>query len=713
MLLNSLKILIDERELFICSAKLHGDSQLIILNLTKHMKITKLAVPRGIRYISQWEEFKLPEYPNIIDKQIPGCGFTEYCLTNDQNIILVSPRKMLLENKNDQHTGEVFLVKSILRELGVDLDISTKRTTNSRMYHHLSLEEENDKELIERNFKRICDELIGYYLVRSANNLPSKILVTYDSFRKVKETLIGLGVFDQFYVVVDEFQSIFVDSRFKSSTEIEFINHLQDVRRLCYVSATPMLKEYLEILDEFKNLPYIQFDWESEDPGRVVKPFLEVRSLRSVQGDATRIIEFYKSGNFKTTVRVNSNGDTEVVESREAVLYVNSVNNIISIISKSKLSPEEVNILCADTPENTQKLQSKLGKDYRIGRVPTKEEPRKMFTLCTRTVYLGADFYSDNARTFIFSDANIDSLVVDITLDLPQILGRQRLNCNPWKNKAMLYVRIIATKNKMALDDFHELISKKVKSTERLLAAYYNIDDKGGLDEEQVKIKEELAKKYLKDVLSSNYSDDYVAVNRHAGSTLVPVMNNLALISEQRAYDIQQVDYADRFSVFNQIEKTFSVNSEINKEILLFQEEFKKCRNQKEQLRFLCTQEISDAAKSSILDLVPEYMRKFYLMIGPERCRALGYDYSKLKDECNMMTFDTSLLRDRIYEEFFVDDIILKSELKQRIARIYEDLEYKRSPKATDIEDWFVVKRATIPVDGKHKEAFKLIRKLY
>ena len=37
--------------------------------------------------------------------------------------------------------------------------------------------------------------------------------------------------------------------------EIEMTDKLY---RLCYVSATPMLTNYLEDLDEFKNLPYFQ-----------------------------------------------------------------------------------------------------------------------------------------------------------------------------------------------------------------------------------------------------------------------------------------------------------------------------------------------------------------------------------------------------------------------------------------------------------------------
>jgi len=65
-----------------------------------------------------------------------------------------------------------------------------------------------------------------------------------------------------------------------------------------------------------------------------------------------------------------------------------------------------------------------LGKGYTIGTIPLKGEKPKMFTFCTRTVYLGADFYSTCAQSFIFSDSDIECLAVDISQDLPQILGR-------------------------------------------------------------------------------------------------------------------------------------------------------------------------------------------------------------------------------------------------------------------------------------------------
>ena len=71
------------------------------------MKKNKMTVPVGIRYMSEWKDFIIPDYPCIMDKKIPGCGFTEYCITNSEDIILCSPRKILLSNKEEQHPGEI------------------------------------------------------------------------------------------------------------------------------------------------------------------------------------------------------------------------------------------------------------------------------------------------------------------------------------------------------------------------------------------------------------------------------------------------------------------------------------------------------------------------------------------------------------------------------------------------------------------------------
>ena len=328
-------------------------------------------VPKGIRYISDWDEFEIFDFPHILDKQIPGCGFTEYCLTNCENVVLCSPRKILMQNKYDQHPEDVFLVKSNYEKVsGVDKDLMAaispdnkasifnleKLEKKARLYQKQL--EENSRE----EWKILRNRILEYVTSRVKSRKPVKFLVTYDSFRKLKDILadINLWTIDcsldndrlDYRVVVDEFQSIFIDSRFKSDTELEFVNVLQGIDKVCYVSATPMIDTYLRMVSEFKDLPYYELDWKTEDPDRVQKPSIIVRQLVSITKQSRAVISPYLSGEYYRELVNDSSGVIKELVSKELVIYVNSVNNIVKIIKGNKLSPSQVNILCADTEKN-------------------------------------------------------------------------------------------------------------------------------------------------------------------------------------------------------------------------------------------------------------------------------------------------------------------------------------------------------------------------
>lgn len=653
----------------------------------------KIIVPDYVRYISEWKEFGLPDFPHILDKKIPGCGFTEYCITNFQHSIVCSPRKMLLENKEEQHPGELFYFRSEMdKSLCVDKDLLSNIITKEEVV-------EAGKKVLLENMKNL---LMSYIHGRRQQNLPIKIIVTYDSFRILKEILIKEGIFDIFQIIVDEFQSIFTDSRFKSDTEIEFINHLKDIQQLCFVSATPMIDTYLEMLPDFKDLPYFELDWETKNPGRVLRPDLKVKVINSVISQAVEIIKTYKDGQFESALDIDSSGNIREVFSKEAVIYVNSVKNIVSIIKKAGIIPEEVNILCANTSDNQNKLNRIAGKGvYQIGKVPLKGDPHKMFTLCTRTVYLGADFYSDNARTFILSDANIDTLAVDITLDLPQILGRQRLKENPWKNRAELYFKSILRGNTVTEKDFKEYIEKKLSKTENLLSIY-----KKGTSKE----KHDLAEKYLKSAKRDNYKDDYVAVNTHGGSDLFPVKNDLVIISERRAFDIQQIDYADRFSVFNKLAEMEMISSKIQEFIKIFN----TLSGFYDKMKAICESPFTDNEKFIILEQVPLLYKNMYLKVGPSRLRANGYHITAVRQEIiNTETNSNIDIRSEIYKIFQVGNRYLLSDIKSSLDSLYNSLGYKDTPRASDLENYFEVRKIRFPInkDGKRSPGYEILSK--
>ena len=666
-------------------------------------RLNDYVVPRGIRFISElgtdFRFYKLP-VKCIINKQLPGCGFTEYCLRGPENVILCSPRKMLLKNKKDQHGRDVYLVINELeKEVAIDKDLS--KIDKSQIFMEKMDEIVHGKDTV---YNRLMNEIKDYLNERKyLGDKPAKILVTYDSYRIVKDILESLGIFQSFYTIIDEFQTILHDSKFKSNTELDFLYHLHQSHSALFVSATPMLEEYLNMLDEFDGLPYINMDWASQDPTRVLKPSLKVLTMKSVGTKLPEIIDSYKSGNFESAIRMVNGYPTRVI-SDEAVFYVNSVNHIVSIIKKCDLQPEEVNILCSNTPENLKRIQKRLGKGVTIGEVPLKGVKPKMFTFCTRTVYLGADFYSTCARSFIFSDSNIDSLAVDISEDLPQILGRQRLFKNPWKNEAIFYYRSTCDYRKISQEEFDKEIERKKRSTNNLLSAFSTaLDD----------AKYDLAKTYQKNTKSYNYKDDYIAVNEHRGGTLIPVLNNLVLVNEIRAFRIQQIDYKDRFTVFSTIHNTLSSDDIINQKVSEFLREYQKLGTFKSKLKYLCEYGFSDEVAGIVLDQIGEHdnIKSYYISLGSQKLRALGYDKYKIEKELGIVTFSYELLESSIYSEFKVGDKLTLSSIKDRLDYLYKSISYTATPKATDLEKFFEIKNSSIYEDGKKIKCYTLLKK--
>ena len=160
-----------------------------------------------------------------------------------------------------------------------------------------------------------------------------------------------------------------------------------------YLSATPFLESYLDMTGQFGGLTVYELLW----PANMTQiPEVEViRSRKSVACLCARLVDDYRKGNGKAIMV-----DGGKFIAGEAVFYINSISEIKKIILENNIRPEEANIICSSKPENIRKLDElsqKTGMKFRIGDIPQRGEPHKMFTFCTSTVYIGADFYSTNA----------------------------------------------------------------------------------------------------------------------------------------------------------------------------------------------------------------------------------------------------------------------------------------------------------------------------
>ena len=716
------------------------------------MEKHKIVVPKGIRYVGEidketqerlWLDYDLEfyEFPHILNKKLTGCGYTEYCLKNKQNLILISPRKFLLENKEDQHEGEVYYVKNEL-ETSVDYELDLNKDDLKAIEEKAEKTEASKSATIEnlgRLKKDLRDAMRSWELKYGKDNpdKPFKILVTYDSFRHVKDALKHfywneddhLGGFDdrfdEFQIVVDEFQSILIDSRFKSDTEIELLDNLKGVQKVCYVSATPLLDKYLERLNEFKDLPYYELDWETEEPGRVKKPKLEIRFITSSLNQAVNgVIQNYRAGRFETRIDPKTG---QFIESKEAVLFLNSVAGICQAIRTNKLHLEECNVICSKSTKNEDAVRKAFNdvltkeaklvgttaktwkkKDEVIGKIPTKGQSHKMFTFCTRTVYLGADFYSTCARTFVFSDFNIQCLAVDISMDLEQILGRQRLVENPWKNSALMYVKCTDLKHITTKEEFDDLLREKTERTNKLLNSILEVSEENRF---------EVAAKFQRDAKVSHYRYDYVAVtriiNQKTGQVvkLKPVFNALVQITEERAFELQQSDYADRFSVFSSIEsENFdSVENDVEDNI----KEFNGIKRVNDRIRYMMdySERADERDFKEFLELIPGKYKDYYTIVGPEIIKAYGCEESKIKKAWREKVSNSEIQDDivsEIYGTFVIGQRYTKSDIKETLKGLYEKMGYKKTAKATDLELYYYMK----PILTSDKKAgFELIGK--
>ena len=704
------------------------------------MEKHKIIVPKGIRYIGErdddgnyrWKDFKLDlcGKPYILNKSLTGCGYTEYCLTNDQPVILISPRRFLLENKEEQHKGDVYYFKND-NEVSIDYELDVEKDDLKAIQEKGEKSEESKRKTLE-NLDFLKRNLRVAYLERDPEK-PFKVLVTYDSFKHVKKALMDIpkdeneneSVFSDFFIVIDEFQSVFIDARFKSEAEITLLKELSGLKNYCFVSATPMLDRYLEMLSEFKDLPYYELDWASEDPGRVVKPKLEVKFTRSLNEEAKRVIDSYKNGRLETRLNPET-GD--LVDSREAVLFFNSVAGICQVIRTNWLHIDQVNVICAKTTKNRNALKRafndvlkkenldvrtppKIPSDYEvIGKIPTKGKSHKEFTLCTRTVYLGADFYSTNARTFIFSDANIDCLSVDISMDLEQILGRQRLLINPWKDSATIFIRTLTKGHVTSEATFKKKLNYKKGKTNNLLTLY---------TEANPKLRKDLAETYKGMVDTYHYRDNYVAVSVEKDwetgeiISMTPEFNYLMMVSDMRAFDVQQVDYKDRFTVFSAIEKG-GMEGATQRSVELV-EEFKKIVDTTKKLRFLVSlsedPEVTKDDIANFLEMIPGKYKDYYYDVGPEIIKANSCREADIKKEWRRIKTNGEIeeaVVSEIYKIFMIGKRYTNKEIKNSLKNLYQRLGYQKTAKAKDLDLLFIMK-PILTSDKQH--GFEIIGK--
>lgn len=610
------------------------------------MKKEMIKIPANIKYLTEREKFieefgKPFELPNgILNKEIPGCGATTVALTDEHKTIICSPRNELLKNKHEQYPDTLLVIG------GVD----TKE--------------------------------IETYLQTA--ELP-KILVSYDSVYK----LIGCIKYkSDWRVVVDEFQCLLADSSFKSEIELHFLDNSRSFPYVTFLSATPILDKYLEQIDHFKDMNYYQLDWEEKDIVRVYRE----RTKNPINA-ALEIVRYYQNGNYPS-VYVNG----ERIYSKECVIFLNSVNNIVNIIKQTELKPEEVNIIVGNSEDNDRQI-ARIGEGFKRGRIPLKGETHKKFTFCTSTAYAGCDFYSTTAATFVISDCNRPNTAVDIATELVQIAGRQRLACNPFRQFLTFVYNVNA--EEVEQETFNEHLCRKVNVT---------------LDEirDNNNAGEALRAKRIKDFRripdNVKYQDSYTMYDEQKGEF---VFNRLAYVNEQYCFDVQKFNYQNGVIVKKLLQdSSFDVSE--NQTYAVYQEQLKHLIKKEpfvDRMQAYCEYRakqglIVNLAMSTLESKYPE-LRYYYEALGVDRIKALNYKEKKLLNEIHIMKTKNKI-RHELHGIIHIGDRILTTDIQQTLHDVYDRLGIDKSPKATDLNEFFEIHPVKIPTANGRKNGFEI-----
>lgn len=629
-----------------------------------------IQLPEGLHYLEDYKELEpmLFNYGTcILNKAVTGCGATTMFLDDPLPTILCSPRKALMFCK------------------------ANSKRFKGRIYLYRNESDPDDARPID-----LMNRMMAYIRECDRKKVAPKVLVSYDSFPNAARALIQNGSLKRFQIIVDEAQTLFTDAAFKGDVSIEFLENLQGMtNRIIFMSATPYLEVYLDMLPQFQNLPYVELQWHpsSLEATNIVKEKYDNGRLGAT---IKRLIGKYRDGGFFEEKIWNG----QRVQAEEALFFLNNVKAIVDLIKANGLTPADTTIICAINDKNKTALK-KIG--FEIGHAPQEGEPRTPFTFVTKCSFEGTDFWTQ-AYTYVFSDITVKTMVVDITLDLPQIMGRQRDDTNPFKYDATIFYKTDPSQIGKTDAEIIADITRRERVSRKWIANYNAADPE---------VQENMAGDKRDQQEKLNFTRDYVAVidDVTQGQRRV-AFNHLAMCNEIRAWDLRKTTYFNGCQVLRAI-NDITVPDQNYPDTPLFLDAFMATGNFSQRMKVYCDfldQHPEYLPKLESLPQVPMEMKKYYRDIGPDAIRSAGYEKAGICSYIGMAErageLDAALIASFKPGRFYSNP-----EAKLILQGIYDGLGFPLTAKATDLEKQTAlpVKKVTKTIAGKRVEGYLIL----
>ena len=133
-----------------------------------------------------------------------------------------------------------------------------------------------------------------------------------------------------------------------------------------------------------------------------------------------------------------------------------------------------------------------------------------------------------------------------------------------------------------------------------------------------------------------------------------------------------------------------------------------------DKMKILCTLLLDEKVKGRIsiseLSWISRDHKNYLNYLGPEKIKALGYVELDLKRELANIN-SGSLIKSELISYFFIGKRYSLKEIKETLRDIYVNLSLTKTPKASDLEDYFEVRLIKFydPREAKRVKGYEIL----
>ena len=160
-------------------------------------------------------------------------------------------------------------------------------------------------------------------------------------------------------------------------------------------------------------------------------------------------------------------------------------------------------------------------------------------------------------------------------------------------------------------------------------------------------------------------------------------------------------------NIFESVKNLFNVDildypEDIKGRVDDFFNEYNKIDTRQKKLKLLCEKlpTLNELERTCILGSITEtHFQEYVEVLGLEECKAQSYNTAFLNKKLDILSFDKEKLKDDIYSEFKVGQTYPNTYAKQKLGEIYSKNNFRATPKASDLREYFDTKPKQVKDD--------------